>query len=380
MSTMNWVGVFGLYILMLWIIPAVAAFLRQKGWVDFWTGVIIFHALGALAFMMIFFIRLSIYQLPLPEVQRSTFTQFEMSMIQPYYQDSMVTLYCGDCREILPQLDVKADLCLTDPPYGLNEKMNGGTWGKRYTNDDMQNWDFVMPFLDIDIVTSMARHRIVWGGNNYPFRPSRCWLVWVKPQIPTLSDVELAWTDFDAPSKMFSWTRIQHNGHPTEKPLFLMRWCIENYSKEGQLILDPFAGSGTTLVAAKLLKRKSIGIEISPAYCKIIVDRLNKPIPLFDQPEQTELPLTTSGVQMTKVEDMRLVIAGLSGTPYIATLSKREVGVMNATRREIPKGEWIKAMIEWCENNYQPSETIELKRNGEVIFEINCVKKSAGCR
>jgi DNA modification methylase len=85
--------------------------------------------------------------------------------------------------------------------------------------------------------------------------------------------------------------------HPSPKPIEAMRKLIETFSDAGELILDPFAGSGTTLVAAKLLGRPSIGIEMNEKYCQIIVDRLNKPIPLFErEAEQTELPLAANSV------------------------------------------------------------------------------------
>ena len=74
--------------------------------------------------------------------------------------------------------------------------------------------------------------------------------------------------------------------------------------------------------------------------------------------------------------DFHLVIAALSGTPYIATLNKKKNGLMNGTRREVPTGEFVKAIIEWAENNYKPDETIELKRGGEIVLEMNFVKKS----
>jgi len=184
----------------------------------------------------------------------------------------------GDCLEILPQLEDKSvDLVLTDPPYGLNEKMTGGTWGKRYSNSDMMRWDYGLPISDLLKAISPGKHRVVWGGNNYSLPPSRCWLVWNKPEIPTLSDVEFAWTNLDAPSKAFRENRMEHNGHPTEKPLSLIKWCL-SFFPDAQTILDPFMGSGTTLVAAKQLGRKAIGIEIEQKYCDIAVKRLGQEV------------------------------------------------------------------------------------------------------
>ena len=90
-----------------------------------------------------------------------------------------------------------------------------------------------------------------------------------------MSDNELAWTTFDKPSKTFEHNRIGNvNGHPTEKPLPLMIWCVESYSQPNDLILDPFCGSGTTCVAARKLGRRYIGIDISSEYCEIARKRL----------------------------------------------------------------------------------------------------------
>lgn len=195
-------------------------------------------------------------------------------MIKPYFETKLGKLYHGDCLQILPELD-PVDLVLTDPPYGLNTKMQGGTWGIDYKNSNMDKWDYVLKQKDFEILLSVGNVKIIWGANNYIVPPSRCWLLWQKPYLPTLSDFEMAWTNIDAPSKEFKNNRIsKHNGHPTEKPTSLMCWCIE-ISKTNGIILDPFLGSGTTAIAAERLNRRWIGIEISEEYCKISAKRLD---------------------------------------------------------------------------------------------------------
>jgi len=82
--------------------------------------------------------------------------------------------------------------------------------------------------------------------------------------------------------------------HPAEMPIYPMMKIIEWFTSEGQTVIDPFAGSGTTLHAAKLLKRKAIGIEISEKYCELIVNRLNKPMPLFDEVKPADLFAVTT--------------------------------------------------------------------------------------
>jgi len=193
----------------------------------------------------------------------------------PYYQDEWVIIYHGDCREILPELP-KVDLVLTDPPYGLNALMQGGTWRIKFKHSDMQRWDFLVEQSLIDYVINLGKQAIVWGGNYYAMLPSRCWLAWDKLQkLDTLADFELAWTNFDKPCK--SWTeRRNHaedgNKHPTQKPISLFKWCILQ-ADNPHLILDPFMGIGTTPMASKELNRRCIGIEIEEKYCEIAANR-----------------------------------------------------------------------------------------------------------
>lgn len=192
-----------------------------------------------------------------------------------YYQEPAGIIYCGDCREILPMLaDKSIDLVLTDPPYGLNKLMTGGTWGRKFGDGDMQVWDYKIEQSVLDSLFGYCKSMIIWGANNYSFPPSRCWLVWEKPKIKTLSDCELAFTNLDQPSKSIYLNRgNSREGHPTMKPLALMCWCISLVTS-ADIILDPFLGSGTTAVAAKQLGRKFIGIEIEEKYCEIAKQRL----------------------------------------------------------------------------------------------------------
>lgn len=127
---------------------------------------------------------------------------------------------------------------------------------------------------------------IIWGGNYYPLPPSRGWLAWCKPDsVATMGSIELAWTSKDMPAKHLIYsiaaTNKERNGHPTQKPLAVMKWCI-SFVPEARTILDPFAGSGTTLVAAKDLGRNAIGIEINESYCEIAVKRLAQSVFNFE--------------------------------------------------------------------------------------------------
>lgn len=207
-----------------------------------------------------------------------------MSLPKPYYEEDGITIYHGDCREILPHLP-KVDLVLTDPPYGHGEKWSGGTWADNPIYQDCFEWDGRTVGIDVLLAAvAKGRNAIVWGGNYYSLPPSRCWLAWEKSsRMPTLADFELAWTTFDRPSKAFREDRNPDGKreHPTQKPLSLMHWCICFVKTDATIlepypayILDPFMGSGTTLRAAKDLGRKAIGIEIEEKYCELAVKRL----------------------------------------------------------------------------------------------------------
>ena len=189
--------------------------------------------------------------------------------MNPYYQDNAVTIYHGDCREIVPTLG-RFDLLLTDPPYGL--AMSGGTWGRKM-DATYSRWD--SEAVDVSAFISICDKAIVWGGNYFILPPSRCWLVWRKPFLPTLADCELAWTNMDANARLIEMVRSPDGkqGHPTQKPLALMTWCI-TLAGDVQTILDPFAGSCTTGRAAKDLGRKAVLIEMEERYCEIGAKRM----------------------------------------------------------------------------------------------------------
>lgn len=204
--------------------------------------------------------------------------------IKPYYDCDGITIYHGDCREILPHLP-KVDLVLTDPPYGIGikGKVGGGKLAPVTDYGDFNKWDEkpIEDWLRL-LIVSKADRTIWWGGNYYPMPPSQCWLVWDKMNTGNFADCELAWTNLQQSVRIkhHLWNGMIRKGsesrfHPTQKPLELMEWAI-NVSVAGETILDPFMGSGTTLVAAKQLHRKAIGIEIEEKYCQIAIKRLSQ--------------------------------------------------------------------------------------------------------
>jgi site-specific DNA-methyltransferase (adenine-specific) len=193
--------------------------------------------------------------------------------MKPYYSEDGIEIYHGDCREVLP-LIAAVDLVLTDPPYGIGDKMQGGTWGAAEKYADFRAWDKAPNPDLLTAIIAKAPVAIVWGGNYFPLPPSRGWLAWDKQNaVRTMSDVELAWTNQDRPAKRFSHPVAVHRyGHPSEKPLPLFLWCLGQFP--GESVLDPFMGSGTTLEAAKVSGRTAIGIETNERYCEIAAKRL----------------------------------------------------------------------------------------------------------
>jgi DNA modification methylase len=188
------------------------------------------------------------------------------------------TLYQADCAALLPTLG-RFDACITDPPYGLAEKLQGGSWGKVFEGGD-KDWDAAAPVTLVDQALQLTDKAIIWGGNYFPMPPSRCWLVWIKRDaVRTMAGCEMAWTNFDANAKFFDWTIAATNAervaHPTQKPLALMRWCIEQ-AENPATIFDPFLGSGTTGVAAVQMGRKFTGIERDAGYFTIACKRIEQ--------------------------------------------------------------------------------------------------------
>jgi site-specific DNA-methyltransferase (adenine-specific) len=195
-------------------------------------------------------------------------------MMKPYYEEPNITIYHGDCRDILPSL-LKVDLVLTDPPYGIGFGAKHTKWSAN-RGTVLGVWD---KKIEVNFILSAGKTVCIWGGDRFSLPVSRKWLAWIKTDAPpTFSGMELAWTNIDGPSRWkshsISATNAERVAHPTQKPLKIMQWSIFETDEDALTILDPFMGSGTTLRAAKDLGRKAIGIEIEEKYCEIAVKRL----------------------------------------------------------------------------------------------------------
>lgn len=208
-----------------------------------------------------------------------------MSLPKPYYEENGIVIYHADCRSILPHLP-KVDLVLTDPPYGIGkdgQKPSNGKHGGRKEYEFL-GWDGERPTQStFDLLLVAGDQHIIWGGNYFAdYLPAQMkWLVWDKGQRINQSDGELAWTSLGGALRICTMNRVelQIDGaeHPTQKPLRLIKWCI-NQTSDAKTILDPFMGSGTTLRAAKDLGRKCIGIELEERYCEIAAKRLSQEV------------------------------------------------------------------------------------------------------
>ena len=192
----------------------------------------------------------------------------------------LARLYLGDCREIAPTLERPAAV-IADPPYGIGrDGEEGDAHRKAYA---FGGWDAQRPSPEgLRWLAGAADAVVIWGGNYFAdvLPPTAKWLVWDKGQRDfSLADAELAWTSRDKAVRCFNYSRGEaaRDGRvrPTQKPLALMRWCL-SLVPDAKTILDPFMGSGTTLVSAKLEGHHAVGIEINEAYCELAVKRLEQ--------------------------------------------------------------------------------------------------------
>jgi site-specific DNA-methyltransferase (adenine-specific)/modification methylase len=219
-------------------------------------------------------------------------------VISPIKKDVTIgdcRLILGDCLEVMLLLG-KVDAVVTDPPYGIGEgNVKGQSRGKmaaprQYAGSD--GWDETPASLrHIETMRAASTNQIIFGGNYFEgLGPTSCWLIWDKQNGDNdFADCELAWTNLPKAVRRIYWRwhgMIRKGNdvreHPTQKPVGVMEWCINHLPDNAQIILDPFMGSGTTLVACAKLGRKGIGIELDPEYFEIACERVQK---AYDQPD-----------------------------------------------------------------------------------------------
>jgi len=203
------------------------------------------------------------------------------------------SVICDDSLHILKQLSDKSiDLVLTDPPYGIGEaKGKNKSRGLLAKSKDYGNldWDDKIPNKEyFDEILRVSKNSIIWGGNYFIeyLNNSPCWLVWDKDNGKTdFADCELAWTNFNTAVRKykFKWQgMLQENMgrnkevryHPTQKPVSLFTWCLNNYVKQGSIILDPFGGGGTTAMSCLETNNTYIVIDQCQSYVDISNERI----------------------------------------------------------------------------------------------------------
>ena len=208
---------------------------------------------------------------------------------------SNATLFNADCADVLASWPecFGVGAVVTDPPYGIDAanmaKDSGRQSGRAAAPKgvyDATPWDSKP--VDMELLTrllNLGRWQIVFGGNYYPMPAATCWLVWDKVNGTNgFADCELAWTNLPRAVRLkrYMWNGMlrekgaQRGDHPTQKPLEVMKWCIEQLPADVETILDPFAGSGTTGVAAIQMGKRFIGIEREPKYFEAMCRRIRE--------------------------------------------------------------------------------------------------------
>lgn len=171
-----------------------------------------------------------------------------------YKATESIKIYNCDCMDLLRQTpDNYYNLALVDPPYGLGKRtVSGGkkrNWNARYKK---HKWDNETPkkkyFKELFRV---SKNQIIWGGNYFDLPPTREIICWDKKvYIPTMSRIEMAWTSFDGPAKLFELDNNQSDRiHPTQKNVALYKWLLDKYAEKGDKILDTHLGSGSIAIA-----------------------------------------------------------------------------------------------------------------------------------
>jgi site-specific DNA-methyltransferase (adenine-specific) len=210
---------------------------------------------------------------------------------------SKIELLNVDCMEFMRGLPDKFySLAIVDPPYGIMDRMYNGGYRNPSTvkfkaHIAVKRWDCATP--DPDYFTELfrvAEHAIIWGGNYFNLPPSRCVIAWDKMvYVPTMSQIEMAWTTFDSPARLVKIDNTDKNRiHPTQKPVALYRWLLKNYAKPGQRILDTHGGSMSIAIACDIEGYDLTLCELDPDYFAAGKKRLEQHQAqprLFDEPK-----------------------------------------------------------------------------------------------
>jgi len=183
-------------------------------------------------------------------------------------------LILGDCLAVMPTLG-RFDAVVTDPPYGIGITKSNRLATSRGLGG--KSWD-AEP-ADVSQMVARDVPTIIWGGNYFNLPPTRAPLVWDKNNAGRdFADFEMAWTNLDMVARRYVFRPMNMDGgklHPTQKPVAIMEWCL-GFLPDAKTILDPFMGSGTTLIACQRMGRHGTGIELDPDYFEIACRRVDE--------------------------------------------------------------------------------------------------------
>ena len=169
------------------------------------------------------------------------------------------------------------DLAIVDPPYGINIQKSGRLG--RYNTNNV--WDNEIPNDDyFQELFRVSKNQIIWGGNYFPLKPTKCFLIWDKKQPENISfaSCEFAWTSFDSVAKTFYYSPMNDTDkriYTTQKPVALYEWLLSRYAKDGDIILDTHVGSASSLIACYNTNHKFVGFELDKYYYELSKKRLD---------------------------------------------------------------------------------------------------------
>ena len=185
-----------------------------------------------------------------------------------------------DCLEAMKLMqDNQYDLAIVDPPYGLERFKKGGSVVNKY-GDEKKHWNNIKPKKEyFTELFRISKKQIIWGANNFNLPTSEYFVIWQKGNALDFSFamVEMAWTNIKKPAKLFKHLHVQNKDkriHPTQKPVKLYEWLLDNYAKEGDKILDTHLGSGSIALACHNRGFDLTGFEIDKEYFDNAVERL----------------------------------------------------------------------------------------------------------
>jgi site-specific DNA-methyltransferase (adenine-specific) len=212
-------------------------------------------------------------------------------MLDPYYDEGGITIYNDLCENVLPHVDREdVGLVLTDPPYGIDYKGSHSKWsGRRVHGDDVR--------FDPEHLLLFGRC-VIWGANYFAhdLPETAGWLIWDKRLEDStdsglkVPDGEMAWTNVSKRTRIYRelWAGPLRGTegfvHPTQKPVNMMKWILRQWTEKGDLVLDPYMGSGPVAEACRDLGRRYIGVEVEERYCEVAVSRLSvQAFPFYEE-------------------------------------------------------------------------------------------------